>query len=125
MSTILIIDDNKDYRDGLSELLNLEGYMTLEAKNGLAALQIIRENLPDLILCDVDMPVMDGIELLQHMKNDSKFSMIPFLVLSGGRDESAVQIGKDLKMGTYLTKGITISDLLSKIDHFLNLVIAP
>jgi CheY-like chemotaxis protein len=120
VSTILIIDDNKAYREGLIELLNLEGYMTLEAENGLFGLQIIQEYLPDLILCDVDMPVMNGIEILQSLRNDPKFSMIPFLILSGGSDERAVQIGKDLEMGAYLTKGLSISDLLSKIAHFLS-----
>ena len=125
MSTILIIDDNKAYREDLIELLNLEGYIVLEAENGLLGLQIIRHYMPDLILCDVDMPVMDGVELLENIKKDPKLSMIPFLILSGGTDERAIKIAKDLEAGAYLTKGLSISDLLSKIAHFLTPTIPP
>lgn len=120
MSTILVIDDNKDYRELILEILTLEGYMTLEAENGLFGLQIIRQYMPDLILCDIDMPVMNGIEVLRSLRNDTKFSKIPFLILSGGSDERAINIAKDLEVGAYLIKGLSTSDLLSKIAHFLN-----
>ena len=125
MSTILIIDDNKAYREGLIELLNSEDYMTLEAANGLLGLQIIRQYMPDLILCDIDMPVMGGIELLQKIKNEPKFSKIPFLILSGGSNERAIKIAKNLEADAYMIKGLYIPDLLSKIAHFLNPTIPP
>lgn len=125
MSTILIIDDNKAYREGLIELLNSEDYMTLEAANGLLGLQIIRQYMPDLILCDIDMPVMGGIELLQKIKNEPKFSKIPFLILSGGSNERAIKIAKNLEADAYMIKGLSIPDLLSKIAHFLNPTIPP
>lgn len=123
MSTILIIDDNKTYREGLIELLNLEGYMTLEAENGFLGLQIIHQYMPDLIICDIDMPVMNGIEVLQSLKSNPKFSTIPFLIVSGGSDERATKIVKELEIGAFLTKSLSVSDLLSKIAHFLNPVI--
>jgi len=64
MPTILIIDDNNDYRTNVADHLRLENYITLEAENGLVGMQMIRHYLPDMILCDVDMPLMDGIDVL-------------------------------------------------------------
>lgn len=62
---------------------------------------------------------MDGIEVLRSLKNDPKFSMIPFLILSGGSDERAIKIAKDLQVGAYLIKGISIAELLAKVKYFL------
>lgn len=65
MQTILIIEDNVDYRVNLAEILQDELYYTLEAENGLIGLAMIGDHLPDLILCDIDMPIMTGVEILK------------------------------------------------------------
>ena len=120
MKTILIIDDNKNYRANIINILNLEGYMTLEAENGLFGLQVIHEYSPHLILCDMDMPVMNGMEVLRSIKIDSKFSMIPFIIISGRNDEKTVTLAQDLGVAAYLVKTIDIKELLTAIDDFIN-----
>ena len=67
MKTIMIIDDNKNYRVHLKRLLTLEDYATLEAEDGLLGLDAIHKYSPHLILCDMDMPVMDGMEVLRSV----------------------------------------------------------
>jgi len=119
MSTILVIDDDKDYRAGFTEVLELEDYTILEAENGLIGLQMIHRYSPNLILCDVDMPVMNGIEVLRAVKADPTYANIPFLIVTGHRDERTLKTSLDLGVEAYLTKPIAVTELLSTIDHFL------
>jgi CheY-like chemotaxis protein len=120
MKTVLIIDDNTDYRISLVEILQLESYLTLEAENGQLGLQMIRHHSPNLIVCDVDMPVMNGIEVLRTVKTDPIFASIPFLIITGHRDEQTLKTSRALGVEAYLTKPITIPTFLSTIGHFLN-----
>ena len=120
MNPILIIDDSADYRANLVDLLELECYTTLQAENGQIGLQMIRQHSPDLIICDVDMPVMDGIEVLTTVKADPTYAKIPFLIITGHRDERFLKISRDLGVEAYLTKPITVTDFLSTIARFLN-----
>ena len=119
MSTILIIDDNEDYRAGLVEVLALETHTTLEAENGLIGLQMIHEYSPNLILCDVDMPVMNGFEVLRTVKADPIHAKIPFLIITGHEDERMLKTSRDLGVEAYLTKPVAVPEFLSAIDHFL------
>ena len=115
MPTILIIDDNNDYRLNMLEIFQLESYTALEARNGLIGLQMIYKHMPDLILCDVDMPVMTGLEVLASIKSNPKFATIPFILNTAHSDyatrETALELGVDL----YLTKGIPFEHLLRVI----------
>ncbi len=119
MSTILIIDDNLEYRTSLAEILGFENYRCMEAENGLAGLQIIRRTLPDLIICDVDMPIMNGIELLKTVKTDPIYSKIPFVMATGRVDTPTIRTLLELGVDTYLTKPVSISEILATIRMFL------
>lgn len=119
MSIILVIDDNEDYRANLIEVLTLETHVTLEAENGLIGLQMLHQYSPDLILCDVDMPVMNGIEVLRTVKADPIFAKIPFLIVTGRNDEPALKTSLDLGVEAYLTKPVDTAEFLSTIAHFL------
>lgn len=119
MSTILIIDDNQDYRTGLAELLAFEKYHTLEAENGLEGLQMIRRYLPDLIICDVDMPVMDGIEVLKTVKADASYAKIPFIVSTGRTDMLTMQALQQSGADICLTKPTSILKFLETVGGFL------
>jgi CheY-like chemotaxis protein len=120
ISTILIIDDNLDYRTDLAEILAFEKYHTLEAENGLDGLQMIRHFLPDLIICDVDMPVMNGIDVLKTVKTDPTHAKIPFVVTTGHTDTLTMQTLLDLGANTCLAKPVKISEFLMTIgDLFL------
>jgi CheY-like chemotaxis protein len=119
MNTVLVIDDNADYRASLIEILALELHTTLEAENGQVGLRMIRQYSPNLIVCDVDMPVMNGIEVLRTAKADPIYAKIPFLIITGHRDEQTLKTSLDLGVEAYLTKPIAVTEFLSTIDHFL------
>jgi CheY-like chemotaxis protein len=120
MNTILVIDDNEDFRADLREILEFENYATLEAENGQLGLQMIRQHSPDLIVCDVEMPVMNGIDVLRTAKADPAVAKIPFLIITGRSDEQTLKTSQDLAVEAYLTKPINVTEFLSTIVSFLS-----
>jgi CheY-like chemotaxis protein len=119
MHTVLVIDDDNDYRSGLREILELELYQTLEAENGLVGWRMIQQHSPDLVICDVDMPIMNGFEVLKTVKSASAFANIPFVIVSGQNEQiltSAFKLGAEV----VLQKPIDITVLLSAINPYLN-----
>ena len=119
MNTILVIDDNRDYRTDLVEILELEAYATLEAENGRIGLQMIHKHAPNLIVCDVDMPVMNGFEVLTTVKADPIYAKIPFLIITGHHDERMLKSSRDLGVEAYLIKPVAVTEFLSTVAHFL------
>jgi CheY-like chemotaxis protein len=120
MNAILIIDDNEDYRTSFREVLELEAYNILEAENGLVGLQMIQQHLPDLILCDVDMPIMNGIEVLKRVKADPVYSQIPFVIITGSDDDQIRKTAHELRAEKHLTKPVAITKFLSTIAQLLS-----
>lgn len=118
MNPILLIEDNQDYRENLEELLQLLGYLTISAANGLLGLQKIREYSPRLIICDVDMPIMNGLEVLRVVKADAVFSMIPFLILTANTTSKMHEDLLNLGVEALLTKPIEVEELLRVIAYF-------
>jgi CheY-like chemotaxis protein len=108
MQTILIVEDNKDYRANLADLLQQELYYTIEAENGRIGLAMIGDRLSDLILCDIDMPIMTGIEMLVSMKQDGKVSGIPIIFITGHTDELTRKHVIGLGANLCLAKTVTI-----------------
>ncbi|MDX2242916.1 MAG: response regulator [Leptolyngbyaceae cyanobacterium bins.302] len=82
MKTILLIDDNETFRLILADWLRMEGFDPITAENGFEGIQLAHSQEPDLILCDVNMPEIDGIEVLKQLKNDLNTSCIPFFFLT-------------------------------------------
>ena len=82
IKTILIVDDVDDIREGLSFILEDQGYLVEQANNGVTALCILRTKKIDLLVTDILMPDMDGIELIQQVRDN--FSRLPFILISGG-----------------------------------------
>lgn len=80
--TILLADDHEDNRLALLTVLQREGYGTLGAANGAEAVEVAREHLPDLILMDLAMPVMDGREAMRRLRAESRTARIPIVVLT-------------------------------------------
>lgn len=85
MTTILIVDDEPDIVSTLSMVLQLEGFEIVEATNGEVALKRIQEARPDLVLSDVMMPVMNGLELLAAIKGAPELQTIPVIIMSAAR----------------------------------------
>src|SRR5262245_22614694 len=95
---ILIVEDDANLLDGIRTILELDHYTVLTADNGLHALQVLRTQpaLPELIVSDIMMPQMDGIELLQQVRKESRWVAIPFIFLTAKGEKSDIQRGKRL-----------------------------
>lgn len=120
MSVILVIDDNAELRADIVELLQLEKYLVLEAKDGSIGFDMIEEHTPDLIICDIDMPVMTGLDLLKSIKANVKYKNIPFIIFSGNVDEGTPALLNDLGVDKHILKPSSIDHMISEISRLLN-----
>ena len=109
-STILVIDDDAMVRESIIAYLNESGFKTFEAENGQQGLRIFRESQPDLILCDLRMPVMDGLTMLGQVRSES--SNIPFIVVSGAGVMTDVVEALHLGASDFLVKPIVDLEVL-------------
>jgi len=119
MIRILIIEDDKSIRENTAELLELEGYIALTATNGYTGLEKIKLQLPDLIICDLRMPEMDGFTLLRQLGEDSRYKRIPFIFFSAKSEKLEIQNGLDAGADDYLIKPFEFEDLLKSIEKCL------
>lgn len=117
---ILVIEDDDKIRDHLITFLNLEGFDIVSANNGLDAIEIAKAELPDLIICDVVMPKMNGYEVLGKLRQDFATQSIPFIFLTGMGDKSNFRQGMELGADDYLTKPFTPEDLKKSIKTRLD-----
>jgi len=113
---ILIIDDNIEVRENTSELLQLAGYETVTSCDGKQGLEAIRTSKPDLILCDISMPVLDGFGVLQAIQNIPTAATIPFIFLTSKSEMSDMRKAMDLGADDYLTKPYTGDGLLKIVS---------
>lgn len=116
---ILVVDDEPRIRRFVRLNLELEGYEVLEAETGLAALDRVRQDMPDLVLMDVAMPVLDGFETLAHVR---EFSATPVIMLTVRGDEQDIIHGLDLGADDYVTKPFNPRELSSRIRAVLRRV---
>lgn len=107
MKRILIIEDEKSIRDTLQDILELEGFETLSAADGLAGIQMAQRHTPDLILCDVMMPKKDGYHVLQTLQKSAETEAIPFIFLTAKADNLSLRQGMNLGADDYWTKPFT------------------
>lgn len=119
--TILVADDREDNVALVCDLLDMEGYQTLSAYDGQEALERIREHLPDLVVLDLDMPILNGYEVCTRLKADLKTAHIPVLMLTAwGTPEHRV---KGLRLGAedYLAKPFDYRELLERVKTHLRI----
>ena len=119
MSTILIIEDEKELREGLAELLSFEGYDIIQAANGLEGIRSITLKIPDLVLCDIKMPGMDGFEVLYQLKMHDAFIFVPFIFISILKERNQIRKGMASGADDYLTKPFSREELLMAITSRL------
>jgi len=117
---ILIVDDEAIMRRNLGKILRLENFETLEAGDGKTAVELARTQLPDLILCDVSMPEVDGHSVLSTLRGIPHTARIPFIFLTARGERSDVRTGMTLGADDYLIKPVGISDLLAAISSRLS-----
>jgi DNA-binding NarL/FixJ family response regulator len=115
MSTILLIEDHAPLRRNLEDMLALEGHYVLPAADGPAGLRLAREQRPDLILCDIMLPGMDGLEILAHLRADAATRAVPFIFLTAKGSPPEIRAGMNLGADDYLPKPVSRGDLLSSI----------
>ncbi|MGZ3862121.1 MAG: response regulator [Bacteroidia bacterium] len=113
--TILVIEDNVSMRENTSELLELAGYKVASAENGIVGLELAKKNRPDLILCDIMMPELDGYGVRRALENIPDLVGVPFVFLSAKSEKSDFRMGMDLGADDYLTKPFTGDELLKVI----------
>lgn len=113
---ILIIEDNEDIRENLAEILELAGYEALTAENGKIGVEIAESNIPDLILCDVMMPVLDGFGVLNILHKKNHTSDIPFIFLTAKSEKTDFRYGMNLGADDYITKPFESNELLQVIE---------
>lgn len=116
MKNILVIEDEEFVRETISDMLEIEGYVPILAKNGEAGLECLREIRPDLILCDINMPVMDGYEVLERIKSTGTLSSIPFIFLTAKTSNDDMRRGMELGADDYIFKPFKAKDLLNAIN---------
>lgn len=116
--SILVVEDEPDLLDNLSLTLEAAGYQTLTASNGLEALAVLHAQSVDLILSDINMPKIDGYQFYKLVRENHRWSTIPFLFLTGCRflSDGEIRYGKTLGIDEYLTKPIQPEDLLSVVQ---------
>jgi len=113
---ILIIEDQAPMRRNIGLMLQMEGYDVVSAENGRAGLEMARKEKPDLILCDVMMPEMDGYGVVQSLREDAAFATTPFIFLTAKSDRGDVRIGMNFGADDYLTKPVVRDDLLAAVS---------
>jgi DNA-binding response OmpR family regulator len=118
---ILLIDDSSVNNLLLQNVLEDEKFIVLVAFNGKEGLDIIKREKPDLILLDIMMPRMDGIEVLQKIISDESTSKIPVIMLTAKTDKADRQISLEMGAADFITKPVNIDELLSKINAILGL----
>ena len=119
MKKILIIEDEEVLRQNLKEILTLEGFQVMVASNGIDGLELFQTLNPDLILCDIKMPRMDGYEVLQAIRNLPGGLTTSFIFLSAKVEHDDIRSGMNLGADDYLLKPVNRKDLLNAINRRL------
>ena len=120
MKTILVIEDEPNVRESLIDLLEVEGFKAISAENGRIGLTIAHDIHPDLVLCDVRMPDIDGYKVLQNLRAHSDTGATPFIFLSAYTAKLDMRRGMELGADDYLFKPFTADELLGAISARLN-----
>jgi YesN/AraC family two-component response regulator len=116
MPKILLIEDDRFNRNLFQECLETEGFNTISAKDGLSGIEQAKECLPDLILCDIVIPALNGYEVLSQLRKDPKTALIPFIFLTARAAKSERRQGMELGADDYLIKPLTVDELLAAVS---------
>lgn len=117
--TILVVDDEQDLLDLIEYNLQKEGFDVLRAENGLDGIEMAREHKPNLVLLDIMMPQMDGIEVCDRMREDDELKHIPIIFLTARSDEKTEVEGLNKGADDFITKPISTTKLISRIKAVL------
>jgi CRP/FNR family transcriptional regulator, cyclic AMP receptor protein len=122
MSTILLIEDNHEVRENTAEILELANYRVVTAENGKVGVEKALEDTPDLIICDIMMPVLDGYGVLHLLNKNPVLKNVPFIFLTAKAERSDFRKGMEMGADDYITKPFTDIELLNSIERRLRKV---
>lgn len=124
MPTILVIEDDQFIREGLIDLLEVEGFRVLVAENGLVGVTQAQQHLPDLILSDINMPKLDGYGVLKAVKSAASTASIPFVFMSATVEPEELERGVTLGANAYIPKPFRVEALLTTVKRALQSAVA-
>ena len=119
MTKVLLIEDDTVLRENTAELLELSNFEVMTSSNGKLGLKSININQPDIIICDIMMPELDGYEVLRQVTENDRTRHIPFIFLSAKTEHKDVRKGMDLGADDYITKPFTEDELVSAVKSRL------
>lgn len=119
MAKILLIEDEKILRENISELLEAYGFICVTAVNGKEGLDKALSEKPDLIICDIMLPFMNGLQIKEELNKHDDFSLIPIIFVSAKGERADLRHGMDLGAADYITKPYKISELLTSVNSRL------
>ncbi len=116
MKSVLVIDDNQDIRENTAEILELAGYKTFTAENGKKGVETAQREKPDVIVCDIMMPELDGYGVLHLLRKNTETQHIPFVFLTAKTERSDFRKGMEMGADDYITKPFEDIELLNAIE---------
>lgn len=119
MKKVVVIEDNLDVRENITEILELDDYQVYPSENGKKGVATVKQELPDLIICDIMMPELDGYGVLHMLQKNRETASIPFIFLTAKAEKSDFRKGMQLGADDYLTKPFTDLELLETVESRL------
>lgn len=113
---ILVIEDSEALLKDIVEMLSLEGFQTVYANNGQAGIDLLEQHRPDLVICDVRMPLLDGYGVLDQLRSNEDIATTPFIFLTARTGRTEQREGMEMGAEDYLTKPFTANELISAVN---------
>lgn len=117
MKTVLLIEDNLDVRETTMEILELAGFKVVAANNGKEGIIEAVNSKPDIILCDILMPELNGYEVIKQLKNNPETASIPFIYVTASGEKNEVKLAMAMGANGYIRKPFESSELVSAINQ--------
>ena len=113
---VLLVEDDSILREVIAQFLEIKKFMVIQAKNGLEADFVLKKANPDVIICDVSMPLMNGLQLLKQIRTDVRYDHVPFIFLTARADKSDLRTGMLAGADDYIIKPFTFEELFNSIQ---------
>jgi two-component system chemotaxis response regulator CheY len=118
--TVLVVDDSSTVRKFVSIALEMQGFDVVAATDGMDALEKLPQKAVDLIITDLNMPIMDGLEFIRTLRENPTYNDIPVIILTSLTDEATRAEGASLQVVSYLTKPFSIEKLQYEVSKYLS-----
>jgi len=118
--SVLVVDDEQDTAEMLVEMMHLSGYHVFKSSSGRQAIQMVTRERPDVVLLDMMMPDISGLDVLLYMRHDPRLQRIPVIILSARCMPSDIKSGLDAGADLYLTKPVGCEDLRDAVEEVLS-----